>query len=479
MSNQDHNSPNQNEPKAPNFITQVNKQDEKKPNFFQKILQSPCCRPILKCFTWEEKYFYETNSLSQSDITNPDDYLLPPQNEFHKGKKTLVLDLDETLVHSSFEPSPVIDIVLPIKLQNFVYKINVIKRPGTEEFLAKMGEIYEVVIFTASLSEYAEPLVKLLDETGIVAHMLYREHCTSTNGIYVKDLSKLGRDLKHVILVDNSPNSFLFQPQNAFHIRNFFDDKTDQDLYELGTFLEFVANVDDVRPVEEWRKKFSSQPASASSKDSQSPTQSQTLKKRNKLRHESTDSNAPLNPFPSNLFNKINEKNSRSNTDLQNSFQDDDQRRDGFDDLEEIKGSKSLRYNKHLEVPQVVSEQKLKSHLNNFGHFDKKTKGKGKNKNEVYGESEMVDLSLPSPKESDNLMKDNPELRTISTGKFSFSNESPDSKATIDQEEDAIENPDADNVKLDEIRFLTGMINPNSPIGKNKDFFNNMSDQKE
>ena len=89
-------------------------------------------------------------------------------------------------------------------------------RPGTEEFLVRMGELYEVVVFTASLAEviflkeiqaktlfqYAEPLVKELDPTGVITALLYRQHCTPFNGVYVKNLSLIGRDMKDIILVD-------------------------------------------------------------------------------------------------------------------------------------------------------------------------------------------------------------------------------------------------------------------------------------
>jgi len=134
--------------------------------------------------------------------------------------------------------------------------INVMIRPGTTEFLARMGELYEVVVFTASLAEYAEPLVKVLDTTNVISYLLYRQHCTPLNGIYVKDLSLLGRNIKDVILIDNSPNSFLFQPENAYHITNFFDDKTDRELDRLAYFLEKIVKVTDVRPIEEHRRRF-------------------------------------------------------------------------------------------------------------------------------------------------------------------------------------------------------------------------------
>ncbi len=70
------------------------------------------------------------------------------------NKKTLVLDLDETLVHSGFKPFEVkSDIVLKIEFENKIHDIHVLVRPGVEEFLEKMAKHYELVIFTASLSK--------------------------------------------------------------------------------------------------------------------------------------------------------------------------------------------------------------------------------------------------------------------------------------------------------------------------------------
>lgn len=76
-----------------------------------------------------------------------------------------------------------------------------------------MSEIYEVVIFTASLSKYAEPLVKILDPANKwCSYLLFREHCTflEEQEAYVKDMSLLGRDLKNVIIIDNSPTSYFY-----------------------------------------------------------------------------------------------------------------------------------------------------------------------------------------------------------------------------------------------------------------------------
>ena len=79
--------------------------------------------------------------------------LLPPKHVKHQHKKTLVLDLDETLVHSDISPMNNSDIILRIEFENTLNDIHVLVRPGTTEFIKHMGELFEVVIFTASLSK--------------------------------------------------------------------------------------------------------------------------------------------------------------------------------------------------------------------------------------------------------------------------------------------------------------------------------------
>ena len=128
-----------------------------------------------------------------------------------------------------------------------MFYVYVVKRPGIEEFLERMYKLYEIVIYTASLSIYADPLLDEIDPLNYASFRLFREHCTFYNNAFVKDLSQLGRDLKDVIIVDNSPASYLFQPENAIPILTWIDDMQDTKLYELSPVLEFIANVGDVR----------------------------------------------------------------------------------------------------------------------------------------------------------------------------------------------------------------------------------------
>ena len=172
-------------------------------------------------------------------------YLLPNKSS---NKKTLVLDLDETLVHSQFIPFNIkSDITLKIELENEMHDVFILVRPGLEQFLEKMGKIFEIVIFTASISSYADPLLDIIDKNNICKYRLYREHCTEINNCFIKEINKLGRELKDVIIVDNSPLSYYFNPENGIPISSWFDDKNDKELYNISVILEFLSFVPDVR----------------------------------------------------------------------------------------------------------------------------------------------------------------------------------------------------------------------------------------
>ncbi|GAA5869133.1 hypothetical protein JCM3774_003960 [Rhodotorula dairenensis] len=168
--------------------------------------------------------------------------------EMH-GRKCLVLDLDETLVHSSFKMVHQADFVVPVEIENQFHNVYVIKRPGVDAFLKAMGEIYEVVVFTASLSKYADPVLDHLDIHRVVKHRLFRESCYNNKGNYVKDLSQLGRPIGESIIIDNSPASYVFHPNNAVPISSWFNDPHDTELTDLIPFLADLGKVEDVRSV--------------------------------------------------------------------------------------------------------------------------------------------------------------------------------------------------------------------------------------
>jgi Dullard-like phosphatase family protein len=150
---------------------------------------------------------------------------LPPKREDDNREYTLVLDLDETLVHF-FEDN------------NEAY---VKVRMGAECFISILSQFCEIVIFTASTKFYADTVIDGLDCKDLIDHKLYREHTYDYNGINVKDLSKLGRDLNKVIIIDNIEENYMFQPNNGLNIIDFEGDENDNELdFLLKDLLELV-----------------------------------------------------------------------------------------------------------------------------------------------------------------------------------------------------------------------------------------------
>ncbi|XP_034042321.1 carboxy-terminal domain RNA polymerase II polypeptide A small phosphatase 1-like isoform X2 [Thalassophryne amazonica] len=176
----------------------------------------------------------------------PSKPLLPQITSNDEGKICVVIDLDETLVHSSFKPVNNADFIIPVEIDGTVHQVYVLKRPHVDEFLKRMGEMFECVLFTASLSKYADPVSDLLDKWGAFRSRLFRESCVFHRGNYVKDLSRLGRDLNKVIIIDNSPASYIFHPENAVPVASWFDDMSDTELLDLIPFFERLSKVDNI-----------------------------------------------------------------------------------------------------------------------------------------------------------------------------------------------------------------------------------------
>lgn len=169
-------------------------------------------------------------------------FLLPPPLPHLQNRKCLVLDLDETLVHSSFKVLDKADFTIPVEIEGQYHNIYVIKRPGVDQFMKRVGELYEVVVFTASVSKYGDPLLDQLDIHHVVHHRLFRDSCYNHQGNYVKDLSQVGRDLREIIIIDNSPTSYIFHPQHAIPISSWFSDAHDNELLDLIPVLEDLAS---------------------------------------------------------------------------------------------------------------------------------------------------------------------------------------------------------------------------------------------
>lgn len=167
------------------------------------------------------------------------DKLLPDQIPPYPGApptRTLVIDLDRTLVYSSYSRAT---------------GWRVAKRPGAEAFLAYMAQFYEIVVFTGNLDNYANPILDKLDPNFYISHRLYRAETHYKHGTHIKDLSHLNRELKRVIVIDHDEKQVSMQPENAILIPEWSGDATDTALLDLIPVLESIVRSDegDVRDV--------------------------------------------------------------------------------------------------------------------------------------------------------------------------------------------------------------------------------------
>lgn len=91
------------------------------------------------------------------------------------------------------------------------HTIYVKKRPHLHTFLQRVAELFEVVIFTASQSIYAEEILNTLDPDGkFITRRAFRDSCIFSDGIYTKDLTVLGGDLAKIAIIDNSPQVYTY-----------------------------------------------------------------------------------------------------------------------------------------------------------------------------------------------------------------------------------------------------------------------------
>lgn len=167
----------------------------------------------------------------------------------HSSKPTLVLDLDETLVHCSADPRGKWDVTFSVQFNGSLCQVYVRKRPHLEAFLEAVSSKFEVVLFTASQRVYAEKLLDILDPQGrYIHHRLYRESCLMVAGNLLKDLTILDRDLRRTVIVDNSPHAFGYQLDNGIPIESWYEDPHDVELLKLLPLLDQLHQANDVRP---------------------------------------------------------------------------------------------------------------------------------------------------------------------------------------------------------------------------------------
>ncbi|XP_040565333.1 CTD small phosphatase-like protein 2 [Lepeophtheirus salmonis] len=181
---------------------------------------------------------------------------IPPKDSTKKN--TLVLDMDETLIHcvhifeddenEDEEPvAPPDSFFVNVQLsQQNVKRVLVKKRPYLDYFLREVSKDWEVVVFTASHPICARPILNTLDpDRSRISYRLYRDACyIASNNLgshyYIKNLNVLGRDLNSTLLVDNSFEAFGFQLNNGLLIKTWVDDPHDTELLRVLKDLQTI-----------------------------------------------------------------------------------------------------------------------------------------------------------------------------------------------------------------------------------------------
>ncbi|EDO33173.1 predicted protein [Nematostella vectensis] len=179
-------------------------------------------------------------------------------------RKTLVLDLDETLIHTHHDgvvrqtvrPGTQPDFTMRIISDRHPVLFSVFKRPHVDFFLDCVSQWYDLVIFTASTEEYGAAVTDHLDNNrGILKRRYFRQHCSLefcynfAYKFYTKNLSSVCDDPTSVFILDNSPDSYKNNPDNAIAIKSWFADPSDTALLNLLPMLDALRFVSDVRSV--------------------------------------------------------------------------------------------------------------------------------------------------------------------------------------------------------------------------------------
>ena len=194
-------------------------------NELNKFYISKVLRIINKNASVTGKNAASYGAFAFSNIKVP--YLSKPTNK----KFTLVLDLDETLI--------------AFKISSNLENKGLLKfRPGLDYFLLKMRSLYEIVVFTSATQEYADPIEDSIEqEEKYFDARLYRHHTIIYENDFVKDISRIGRPMNSIIIVDNMPQNFRLQKENGIFIKPFWgDDIFDTALFSLADILEKIHN---------------------------------------------------------------------------------------------------------------------------------------------------------------------------------------------------------------------------------------------
>ena len=181
---------------------------------------------FLGCSVLASSYLKEKENFTPVKIP----YITKKNNK----KYTLVLDLDETLIHFKVNHKQNDEGVLKL-------------RPGVFTFLEKVKEFYEIILFTEASEAYTGLIMEAFNKKNYFDYKLFRQHTIIIGQDFVKDLQRIGRPLDRIIIIDNIAQNFRMQKANGINIKSFFgENQKDQALIDLIPILINIAkdNID-------------------------------------------------------------------------------------------------------------------------------------------------------------------------------------------------------------------------------------------
>ena len=178
-------------------------------------------------------------------VINEKRIVLPPTMK----KGTIIFDLDETLAHCDLQNIQLADHQITVVENGAKTAVGVYIRPYATECLKELAKDFELIVFTASNSNYADQVIDILDpDCTLFSHRLFRQNCIKAmNGPHIKDLRILNRDLSKTLIVDNSILSFAFQMDNGIPIIPFYNDRNDSILPKLKDYILSLKEFEDYR----------------------------------------------------------------------------------------------------------------------------------------------------------------------------------------------------------------------------------------
>lgn len=226
----------------------------------------------------QSKMFYKIDNESTYEVVSPRRSLCSSMNSLSDGFLpvksletpiyTLVLDLDETLIHfaDDVERNELLDQkhMLQYKIaRKQIYRVAddgidqyFHIRPYATKLLSELSKYFEIVIFTAGIKEYADAILDELHCSKYISHRLYRHHTMMDGDVYIKDLGLIGRDITKTLIVDNTKDNFMYHNRNGIPIHSWYEDQKDSTLNDLTKILASLAEAGpkDIRKaLEPWR----------------------------------------------------------------------------------------------------------------------------------------------------------------------------------------------------------------------------------